>query len=359
MKLPFHFSIVVLLLIGNTIGAQPAPELAQDQASFYARLALDCIDKEYPNKLGQVLGSDDDLKPPRVIRPAFYGCFDWHSAVHAHWLLVRLLRLYPELPEAPLIKQKLDAHLNKPNILVEVEFFTDSNNLSFERMYGWAWLLKLAEELYRWEHPQAKDWYTALSPLTGLIVQRYKEFLPKLTYPIRVGEHTNTAFGLAFAWDFAYRTNDTALQSLIESRARDYFLADRDCPANWEPGGYDFFSPCLMEAFLMARVLNKKAFTDWLNIFLPSMGDGSLHMLSRPAIVSDRTDGKLVHLDGLNFSRVWCFRQILARLPHLRSILEPAIALHLDASLPYISSGNYAGEHWLATFAVYALTVEY
>lgn len=329
--------------------------LAIDLASHFAKLVLKCIQQEYPNKPGQVFGSDADLKPPREIRPAFYGCFDWHSAVHGQWMLVKLTKHFPDLPETVVIRQAIDRHLTPENILVEVAFFLDSNNTSFERTYGWAWLLKLAEELYTWDDPQARDWLQALQPLTDLLVKRYLDFLPKLNYPIRVGEHTNTAFGLAFAWDYANTTGQQTLKNLVAQKALYYYANDKNCPADWEPGGYDFFSPCLSEADLMARILQPGQFEKWLNEFLPGLQAGSLKLLTEPAIVSDRTDGKLVHLDGLNFSRAWCLFRIAQTLKTNNKLIIEAAHKHLTASLHNIASGDYAGEHWLASFAVYAL----
>ncbi len=351
---------ILILFFGflPVLVSQPAESqirLDPPLASHFAKLALKCIKQEYPNKPGQVFGSDADLKPPREIRPAFYGCFDWHSAVHGHWMLVRLMKDFPGLTEEKEIRQVIASHLTPENIQTEVKFFLDSNNTSFERMYGWAWLLKLSEELYTWSDPQAKQWSAALKPLSDLLVKRYLEFLPKLNYPIRVGEHTNTAFGLAFAWDYANTKGQIELKQLIEKRVRDYYLHDKNCPAEWEPGGYDFFSPCLMEADLMGRILPAKDFQAWLKNFLPGILAGNHKLLLNPGIVSDRTDGKLVHLDGLNFNRAWCLYRLAHLVPKHKATLFTAADRHMRASLPNIASGDYSGEHWLASFAVYAL----
>ncbi len=246
-------------------------EITLELANELAALPLKCMDQQYPNKLGQVLASEDNLGSPRELHPAFYGCFDWHSAVHGHWSLVKLLKTFPNLEMADTIRLKLAENLTAENILREVEYFKMPQEKSYERTYGWAWLLKLAEELYTWDDPQAKEWSTNLQPLTDLIVERYLEFLPKLLYPIRVGEHPNTGFGLTFAYDYATATGQDSLKSMIEERAKFYFMEDADCPLSWEPSGFDFLSPCLQEADIMRRVLSKEAFRQWFDNFLPQL----------------------------------------------------------------------------------------
>lgn len=238
------------------------------------------------------------------------------------------------------------------NIKTEVAFFRDEHNQSFERTYGWAWLLKLAEELHNWDDPLARELEKNLQPLTNLIVQRYLEFLPKLMYPIRVGEHTNTAFGLTFAWDYAHTLGHEELQTAIESRARDFYLNDRNCPLSWEPSGYDFLSPCLEEIDLMRRVLNKQEFEKWISGFLPRLKDEDFDL--QPGIVSDRTDGKLVHLDGLNFSRAWVMYGLAKQYPEYRHLI-PLANEHVKHSLPNLVGDSYEGGHWLGSFAIYAL----
>ena len=253
--------LTLFLLLAQLFASSQSP-LSEAQASHFAKLALKCIPQEYPNKPGEVVGCDMDIKPVQEYRPAFYGCFDWHSSVHGHWMLVKLLKEFSEMPEAGQIKTTLSNNLTPENIQVEVQFFLDSNNKSFERTYGWAWLLKLAEELHTWDNPDARQWETALQPLTDLICQYYLDFLPKLVYPIRVGEHSNTAFGLSFALDYARTTQNKPLKAMIVSRARDFYLNDQNCPESWEPSGYDFLSPCLIEADLMARVLPDDEFLE-------------------------------------------------------------------------------------------------
>jgi hypothetical protein len=333
--------------------------LTRTQASAFARLALRGIQKEYPNHPADVLNSAADVKSPRVVHPAFFGSFDWHSSVHGHWMLVRLLRRFPNLPEEKKIRTVLGEHLTAKNLQAEADYFKRPNSQSFERTYGWAWLLKLAEELRSWDDPDGRQWSKNLQPLVDVLVARYLAYLPKQTYPIRTGVHPNTAFGLAFALDYARAVDDRKLQKLIEERSRTYFGKDRKIPAAWEPGGTDFFSPSLMEADLMRRVLPPAEFSDWFHLFLPGAARGEPKTLFEPAQVTDRKDLQLVHLDGLNLSRAWCMRHVASALPKddpARKALTEASARHADAALPHIASGEYGGEHWLASFAVYLLT---
>ncbi len=334
-------------------------QLTQETASSLARLALACVQREFPNKPSHVMNDSTEVLSPRSLYPAFYGCFDWHSAVHGHWMLVRLLELFPSLPEASDIRSALDTNLSPENIAGEVAYFEQPNRKSFERTYGWAWLLKLAEELHGWDDPDARRWSAILAPLTGVIVERYLDFLPRQTYPIRTGVHPNTAFGIAFALDYARAVGDAELERLLETRSTDYYLEDTDYPARWEPGGEDFFSPCLLEADLMRRVLKPSEFAAWFADFIPQLEHGSPAELLTPAVVADRTDPKIVHLDGLNLSRAWCMMGIASALPEgsaARSILVASAAAHAADALAHVTSGHYEGEHWLASFAVYMLS---
>tara|TARA_Y100000815_G_scaffold275778_2_gene317434 strand:- start:29553 stop:30653 length:1101 start_codon:yes stop_codon:yes gene_type:complete len=328
------------------------PDLHLEAANQLAALPLHCMNQEYPNKLGQVLGSTEDLQSPSTLHPTFYGCFDWHSAVHGHWSLVSLLKQFPDLEHSEEIKNKLLENISEANIQQEIAYFEGSNNKTFERTYGWAWLLKLAEELHTWDSPTARTLENNLQPLTDLIVQKYVEFLPKLNYPIRVGEHPNTAFGLSFAYDYGKTVGDSHLTSLIEQRAKDFYLQDKNCPISWEPGGFDFLSPCLEEAALMKRVLPSEAFKIWLKEFLPQLQNPNFTL--NVGEVSDRTDGKLVHLDGVNFSRAWSLYTIAAGIPEYQH-LEKLANKHIQYSLPSIVNDSYEGGHWLGSFAIYAL----
>jgi hypothetical protein len=299
------------------------------------------------------------VKSPRAVHPAFYGSFDWHSSVHGHWMLVRLLRQFPDLPEAKQIRATLAAHLTAANLKTEADYFARPNAASFERPYGWAWLLKLAEELHGWDDADGKAWAKNIQPLADVIAARYVSYFPKQTYPIRSGVHPNTAFGLAFAHDYARAVGHKELRERIEERAKAYYLKDEAIPAQWEPDGADFFSPSLIEADLMRRVLPAAEFAAWFRRYLPELATGGPKSLLEPATVTDRTDPQLVHLDGLNLSRAWCMRSIASALPKGdagRKLLAESAARHAAAGLAHVASGDYAGEHWLASFAVYLLT---
>lgn len=333
--------------------------LDQKGASRLARLALKCVGKEFPNKPEHVMNDASEVKSPKALHPAFYGCYDWHSSVHGHWMLVRLLRIFPDLPEASEIRTVLNANLKAENIQVEVAYLKQPNRQSFERTYGWSWLLKLAEELLLSPDTDAKTWSANLQPLVDAFIERYISFLPRQTYPIRTGVHPNTAFGLAFALDYARTAGHEKLEKLITERGRTYFERDTNYPASWEPGGEDFFSPALMEADLMRRVLPPPEFHRWFRAFLPTLVKGEPETLLKPAIVTDRSDPKIVHLDGLNLSRAWCMRSIASALPRTdpaRRVLADAAQAHAKDALAHVSSGDYAGEHWLASFAVYMLS---
>jgi hypothetical protein len=335
-------------------------KLTPEQASSLARLTLKAIQKEYPNKPEHVLNSEADIQGPRTLHPAFYGSFDWHSSVHGHWMLVRLLRLFAELPERRQIRAVLATHLTAKNLQAEADYFAQPNRRSFERTYGWAWLLKLAEELHGWDDPDGRQWSRNLRPLTDAIVAQSLDFLPKQSYPIRSGVHPNTAFALGFALDYANAVGHKPLAERIEERSRSYFAADAGVPAAWEPSGADFFSPSLMEADLMRRVLPRAEFRAWLRRFLPDLAHGEPKALFTPAKVTDRRDLQLVHLDGLNLSRAWCMWSIAEALPKddaARRVLADSAAEHAEAALRHVASGDYAGEHWLASFAVYLLSM--
>ena len=328
------------------------PQLQLEEADRLAELPLACVGTEYPNKLGQTLGDENDLKSPKELHPTFYGCFDWHSAVHGHWSLVSLLRQFPELARKQEATDWLLQSISKENITQEVAYFDGKHNKSYERTYGWAWVLKLAEELKKWDAPIARELEDNLQPLTDLMVEKYIDFLPKLNYPIRVGEHPNTAFGLSFAYDYAIVANHTQLQEVIEKRARDFYSNDVGCPLTWEPSGFDFLSPCLEEAALMKRVLSKEEFSDWINRFLPQLKETDFTM--PVGKVSDRSDGKLVHLDGVNFSRAWSLNYIANDIPQFEHLNQVAVD-HINNSLPNIVGDSYEGGHWLGSFAIYAL----
>jgi hypothetical protein len=352
MNLKFAFLLILLLsaLWGKT---QVSNSLVFDEkkAEYLYHFAYECIDQEYPNKLNGVLGDDSYLAPPRVLHPAFYGCFDWHSSVHGHWTLITILREFPDFKYREEILAKLNKTITKENIQKEMEYFGDKHNKDYERTYGWAWLFKLDEALRETDFPKSDILHENLSPLIELLSAKFIEFIDKLNYPIRVGEHSNIAFGMSFAHDYA-KKYDAKLAAKIEEKAKQYFLSDCGCPLTWEPGGTDFLSPCLQEASLMMKVLTEKEFRKWLKDFMPGFEKNPAKFLE-PAIVSDRSDGKLAHLDGLNFSRAWCLFERGKALNNQKMI--DLGTTHFNYSYEKMDSGEYAGAHWLASFALVAL----
>ncbi len=330
--------------------------LTDEMAAAFARIALGHVERDYPFKLDQVLSGPQDLAAPRELHPIFHGSFDWHSCVHGHWLLARLLRRVPEGPAAGAIRGLLDRQMTRDKVAGELAYLDRPFSGGFERPYGWAWLLMLQAELAQHETPQGRGWAGALAPLADAFAMRLRAYLPKLTYPIRAGTHANSAFALRLAVDYARTCGDDGLEALICERALDWWIDDADCQA-WEPSGDDFLSPALMQAECMRHVLAPNEFTAWLDRFLPRLSERAPASLFRPAVVSDPTDGKIAHLDGLNLSRAWCWRGLASALDAAdprRSIALAAADLHLDASLPSVA-GDYMGEHWLATFALLAL----
>lgn len=325
-----------------------------EQANRLASLPFKCLQNEYPNKTGQVLGTASDLGTPKNLHPSFYGCFDWHSSVHGHWSLVKLLKEFPELDHREEIIQKLKQNLSKENIQGEIKYFNREHEYSFSRMYGWTWLLRLQSELDTWDSEIGKELAENLQPLTDVLVKRYQEFLPKLIYPIRVGTHNNSAFGMSFAYDYAIQSKNESLKTAIEEASKRLYLNDKDCPLSWEPDGFDFLSPCLEEVTLMQRILSKKEFLSWVDVFLPLLKDKEFEL--EVAKVSDRSDGHLVHLDGLNFSRANVFYRLAKEFPEEYGHLKQEADKHMAHSFPSIVDGSYEGEHWLATFALYAMS---
>jgi hypothetical protein len=326
--------------------------LSADQASLFARLALGHVGREYPNKMDHVLEGAQDLRGPRDLHPIFFGSFDWHSCVHGYWTLATVLRRFPAIPEAPAIRALFDDAFTEAKVAAEVAYLARPSARGFERPYGWGWLLKLQAELMAHDAP----WAATHRPLAEAFAQRFRDFLPRAVYPIRTGVHSSTAFALALASDYAKAVGDTALLALFADKARAWHRADADAQA-WEPSGDDFLSPTLMTAECLRRLLPGDEFGAWLAGYLPHLAEHRPPSLFTPAQVSDRTDGKIVHLDGLNLSRAWCWREIAAVLPpgEARAVAEDAADRHLAASLPHVA-GDYMGEHWLASFALLALT---
>jgi hypothetical protein len=322
--------------------------MTPDFADRLADIALGHVTREYPNKLDHVLAGPGDARGPRDLHPVFYGSFDWHSCVHGYWMLALLLRRFPAMPNAPAIRAVFNAHLISDRIAGECAYLAAPSAHGFERPYGWAWLLKLAAELAQHESPEGRTWSAALEPLARIFADRFIAFLPLATYPIRAGVHTNTAFAARLALDY----HDEDLRAALTDAARHWYAADADCQA-WEPGGDEFLSSALIEAECMRAALPEAEFRSWFASFLPRLGQGLPATLFTPAIVSDRGDGKIAHLDGLNLSRAWCWRALAAFTPDPDAVRRTAQA-HIDASLPHVS-GEYMGEHWLASFAVLAL----
>jgi hypothetical protein len=335
--------------------SSPSTErLTPELASKFARIALGHVTRAYPNKLDHVLDGPDDALGPRDLHPIFYGSFDWHSCVHGYWLLASLLRREPGIPEAAAIHALFDEYLTPQKVAGELHYLQRPSARGFERPYGWGWLLKLQAELLLADNHR---WAAALRPLAEAFADRFRAFLPNAVYPIRTGVHSSTAFALALARDYAVRAEDTALEAQMQAKVRDWYLADRDAPA-WEPSLDDFLSATLMEAECLRRFLPADEFLSWLADFLPRAARGEPKTLFQPATVTDRSDGKIAHLDGLNFSRAWCWREIAAALPKedpMGRAAEAAASRHLAASLPHVA-GDYMGEHWLASFALLALT---
>lgn len=330
--------------------------LPDDLASKFAGLALEHTRREYPNKLDHVVRGPSDLRSPRELHPVFYGSFDWHSNVHGYWLLATVYRRTPDVPERRRIRELFDEQFTDQKVAAEVNYLNQPGRATFERPYGWAWFLMLAAELSRHAGPEGQRWAATVRPLTEAFVVRFKEFLPKAAYSIRAGTHANTAFALALVSEYAAAAGDGEVEQLIRDKATTWYGADTDCQA-WEPGGDDFLSPALIEAECMRRVLDANDWTVWMDRFLPRVRRREPATLFEPVRVSDRSDGKIAHLDGLNLSRAWCWRSVAscwnADDPR-RSIALDSAERHLAASLPHVA-GDYAGEHWLATYALLAV----
>lgn len=344
---------VTLWLPATVFSQQITPELALR----LSRLPLSCIHQQWPNKTSHVSNSIVDHRlAPSELHPAFYGCLDWHSSVHGHWLLVKILKTYPDIANRDSIVAMLNSSFELAKINGEAAYFTKyAEANTFERTYGWAWLLKLDQELLSWDNPNALDWHEQLKPLTSTIVKLWKDFLPKQTYPNRTGVHPNTAFALAFALDWARAVSDTTFERMIVTKAKEFYYNNRNVPAYFEPDGSDFFSPSLEAADLMQRILSPQEFTLWFDRYYDKR---SLDRLLTLPTVSDRTDYQIVHLDGLAFSRAWCLKGIAAHLykqPQKAQLFKGKANDFIKATLPTVSHDNYGGSHWLATFAFYAL----
>lgn len=341
-------------------GPPALPSLDAATAGDLAALSLACVDREYPNKPGSVVDGDDAVVPPRLRTPAFFGCFDWHSAVHGHWTMAAILRRFPDVPQREAIRDALDRHLAPDRIAAEVAFFDLPRNRTFERPYGWAWLLRLAAELHAWDDEAGRGWHDALAPLADLLARRVTDYLDRLSVPCREGTHQNTAFALAHVLDWARTTGNGAVAAAVAGRARDFYLTDRHCPVAYEPSGEDFVSPCLAEADLMRRVLFPDAFATWLDGFLPDPASDAFAPLRRHAEVRDPEDPRIGHLIGLSFHRAWALKGIADALGNgdrRRGMLNDLAAIHLASGLEQMAASGYGGEHWLASFALFARIV--
>jgi hypothetical protein len=348
----------------KSAGANPATEgFDAHAAERFAKLALACVHKEYPNKISHVLNSDADVAPPRKLTPAFCGCYDWHSSVHGHWLLVRLLRTFPNASFANGARDALKKSLTAENLKAEATYLRGEGRASFERPYGLVWLLQLCAELREWDDDQAREMAANLSPLEKAAVERLESWLPKLSNPVRIGEHDQTAFGLGLMLDYARSTKNDGFAKLVADSAKRFFIADKNCPLNYEPSGEDFLSPCLAEADVMRRVLSQDDFAKWLTEFLPQIpatnaAAGAADWL-RPVVSPDPSDPKLAHLDGLNLSRAWMLEGIASALSpedRRRQALKAVADEHRRAGLAAVTGAHYEGGHWLGSFAVYLTT---
>jgi hypothetical protein len=359
---PAALFAVLLASLPGAMSAAPATGAAASApmdpaaAGRFAGLALKCLHDEYPNHISLSMDRDSDAHPPRELTPAFYGCFDWHSDVHGHWLLVRLLRLMPDAPFAVQARAELARSFTAENMAGELRFLQHAGRASFERPYGLAWLLQLCAELREWNDPQAKQWSSTLQPLETEAAARIKSWLPKLHYPIRIGEHDQTAFSFGLIWDWAGVAGDAQMRALLKDAAQRFYIKDRSCPLSYEPSGEDFLSPCLAEADFMRRVLAPKEFGAWLSGFLPGIPRHAGVGWLKPGVVTDRSDPKLAHIDGLNLSRAWMLEGIAHGLPQSDRRVAALLTLaeqHRDAALPAVTGEHYEGGHWLGTFAVY------
>ena len=333
-----------------------APMTVEDR---FARMALDCIHRPYPNKISHYMEGDEDLAIPREMTPAFYGCFDWHSAVHGHWLLTRILRTQPDTALGDEIRVALSQSFTEANIDQELVHYSAPGRAGFERPYGLAWYLQLVAELEESEDPELSEWRDTLRPLEDKIVERVMDWLPKLAYPVRAGTHNQSAFSFGLMLDYASTVGNDQLATLLAEKSMEFFKDDRNCPIGYEPSGEDFLSPCLMEADLMRRIMPRSQYAAWLGSFLPDIPlDGSGDWLE-PGIVLDPEDGKLVHLDGVNLSRAWALEGIASALPKddpRRDALLAAAQLHKETGVAAVSDSHYSGSHWLASFAMYLTT---
>jgi hypothetical protein len=352
-------AVLCILCSPAVLAEEAAPKFDAKAAERFASLALACVGKEYPNKISHLLNSDADVAPPRKLTPAFYGCYDWHSSVHGHWLLVRLIKTYPDAAFAKPAREALRKSLTAENLKQEAAYVRGEGRASFERPYGMAWLLQLVAELAEWDDPQAREMLTNLAPLEQAVRDRLMTWLPKLSHPVRIGEHNQSAFALGLMLDYALATKNEALGKIAAGKIEEFFQKDKNCPMNYEPSGEDFLSPCLAEADAMRRISPPDEFASWLTEFLPQIPNTGKADWLPVAISPDPSDPKLAHLDGLNLSRAWMLEGILSDLPEndsRRPALVAAAEAHRRAGLAAVTGAHYEGGHWLGSFAVYLVT---
>jgi hypothetical protein len=355
----FVCACLVLLPLA-TSAQEPVPNFDAKAAQRFADLALACVAKEYPNKISHLLNSDADVAPPRKLTPAFYGCYDWHSSVHGHWLLARLIRTFPDAPFAKPAREALRKSLTGENLKKEAAYLRAEGRASFERPYGMAWLLQLSLELREWDDPDAREMLANLRPLEEAILERLKTWLPKLSHPVRIGEHNQSAFALGLIFDYARGTRNDPVGELVVKKIQEFYKEDKDCSLSYEPSGEDFLSPCLGEADAMRRVMvSPDEYAKWLGKFLPAIPTTTTGDWLPVAVSPDPSDPKLAHLDGLNLSRAWMLEGIVSGLPEndeRRPALLAAAKAHRRAGLAAVTGAHYEGGHWLGSFAVYLVT---
>jgi hypothetical protein len=345
--------------LAATIPALPCPTLDEELASKLVSLSLACTDKQFPNKPGNIVEGLDTVRSPRELTPAFYGCFDWHSAVHGHWAMVRVLRTVPSIAQAPALRARLDAHLIPPLIAAELAYARAERNTTFERPYGWGWMLRLQAELLSWKDPDARRWAAALAPLADFIGERSRAYLMTLSVPVRDGTHQNTAFAMIHMLAYARAATKPELERTVVQRAKDFYFQDHGCPTAYEPSGEDFISPCLVEADLMRRVLTPAEFGPWYDAFMPAMSAPAFARLRAPVEVRDLRDPRIGHLIGLSLQRAWAMNGIASALPESdrrAALLRQIGRRHCHEALHQLFDAGYGGEHWLATFALYLLS---
>jgi hypothetical protein len=334
------------------------PELDAKKAAEIVSISLACVDNEYPNKPGHIYVNDDSLKPPKMVTPVFYGCFDWHSAVHGHWTMVKILKMFPNIKESVEISKVLNSHFTPEKLAQELAFFNEKLHRSFERTYGWAWFLRLYAEIYTFDDPDAKRWAKNMQPLADELSKRIEKYLNKLTVSVRVGTHSNLAFGLNHIFDYAVATGNKSLQNIIKIKAKKFYLNDKTCPVAYEPSGVDFISPCMAEAYLMQRVLPQKEFVIWLNGFFPPLYSDDFHNLQAPPEIKDKKDYQIGHLIGLSFQRAWSMNGVAKALPDSdprKEIFRKIADVHCEKGLSDMKESGYGGSHWLASFATFML----